>query len=242
MNLLDNLLFVALPYVAAVVFVAGCIYRYRARGFTYSSLSSQFIEGRGIRTFVLLFHWGLLGLFVLHLLAFALPSLVLAWNGSPTRLLLHEALALAFGLSAFIGLIGLLVRRLTNPRLQAVTSSMDIVVGLLLIAQFLLGLWTALAYRWGTSWFASNLSPYLWSLVKASPRIDAVGEMPLVIKLHVAGAFVILGVIPFTRLVHLLVAPLHYTWRNYQQVVWYHDRSRVRSTGAGWTPSPPANN
>lgn len=242
MNLVNNLLFVALPYVAIVVFFVGVIYRYRSQGFTYSSLSSQFLEGRGMRLPVLLFHWGLLAIFLLHLLIFLFPSAVVAWNSNPTRLLIHETLAFTFGLCALLGMVGLLLRRFAYPRLQPVTSPMDIVIELLLVAQILLGLWTALGYRWGSTWFATDLTPYLLSIVKGNPRVDVVSDMPTVIKLHVVGAFVILGLVPFTRLVHFLVAPLHYTWRSYQQVIWYWDRSRVRAAETPWTTHPPRNN
>src|SRR3972149_6920775 len=60
MNLINNFLFIALPYVAIVVFLVGAVYRYRATGFKYSSLSSPFLEGRGIYIFAVLFHWGIL--------------------------------------------------------------------------------------------------------------------------------------------------------------------------------------
>ena len=242
MNLLNNFLFVALPYVAVALFLAGAIYRYRAKGFSYSALSSQFLEGRGVHLPALLFHWGILAVFALHLLAFCFPSAVVAWNSDPVRLLIHETLAFAFGLCVFIGMVGLLARRVLYPRLEAVTSRMDVVIELLLIAQFFLGLWTALGYRWGSSWFASDLSPYLWSILQLNPRIEAVSALPLVIKLHVVGAFVILGMVPFTRLVHFLVAPFHYTWRGYQQVIWYWDRKQVRAEEAAWTTTPPRNN
>jgi len=242
MDMLNNFLLVALPYLALALFLAGCLYRYRSHAFSYSALSSQFLEARGIRLPLLLFHWGILALFVLHLLAFLLPSAVIAWNSDPLRLVIHETLAFTFGLCVFLGMIGLLIRRILYPRLNVVTSPMDLVVEFLLIAQFLLGLWVALGYRWGSSWFAADLSPYLWSILKANPRIEAVSAMPLVIKLHIVGAFVILGMIPFTRLVHILVAPFHYTWRDYQQVLWNWDRRRVRAPDAAWTTTPPRNN
>lgn len=242
MSLLDSFLFAGLPYAAVALFVAGTVYRYRANAFSYSALSSQFLEGRGARLPLLLFHWGILALFVLHALAFLLPAAVVAWNSEPLRLLLHETLAFTFGLCVFIGMIGLLARRMLYPRLAAVTSRMDILIELLLLAQILLGLWIALGYRWGSTWFAADLSPYLWSIVKLDPRIEAVSALPLVIQLHIVGAFVMLGIVPFTRLVHFLVAPLHYTWRDYQQVVWYWDRRRVRAAETAWTTTPPRNN
>ena len=42
----DFLLFVVLPYVAMVVFLLVTIQRYRQRTFSYSSLSSQFLENK----------------------------------------------------------------------------------------------------------------------------------------------------------------------------------------------------
>ncbi len=41
MTTLNNLLFIALPYVAGVVFIVGSIYRYRQTGFMFSALSDQ---------------------------------------------------------------------------------------------------------------------------------------------------------------------------------------------------------
>jgi nitrate reductase gamma subunit len=86
------------------------------------------------------------------------------------------------------------------------------------------------------------MSPYLWSIVQFSPQIEAVSAMPAVIKTHIVGAFIILGMLPFTRLVHFLVAPFHYTWRSYQKVIWYWDRKRVRDPGTAWTTTRPRNN
>jgi len=241
MNLLNNFLFVALPYAAVAVFLIGSIYRYRARGFTYSSLSAQFLEGGSAYLPSMLFHWGILVVLLGHLIVFLFPDFTLAWHANHTRLIADELVILTFGLGAAIGLALLFLRRLTRPRIQAVTSRMDVAIMLLLLAQLGLGLWIALGYRWGYYWFAIDLTPYLWSILKLSPRIDAIGAMPAVIKLHVAGAFVILGVLPFTRLVHFLVAPFHYTWRGYQQVIWYWDRRRVRDPATAWTETRPKN-
>ena len=242
MNLINNFLFIALPYVAIVVFLVGAIHRYRATGFKYSSLSSQFLEGRGIYIFAVLFHWGILIVFLGHLIAFLFPGLTLAWHSSAARLITSEIVIFTFGLAILIGLAGLFIRRISHPRLRVVTSRMDIVIEVLLLAQIVLGLWIALGYRWGYYWFASDMSPYLWSILKLNPQIDAVSAMPWVIKTHIVGAFVILGMIPFTRLVHFLVAPFHYIWRPYQRVIWYWDRRRVRDPLSQWTQTRPRNN
>ncbi|MCK5400510.1 MAG: respiratory nitrate reductase subunit gamma, partial [Flavobacteriaceae bacterium] len=46
MNTLNNFFFIALPYIAFVVFLIGTISRYRSQKFKVSSLSSQFLEGK----------------------------------------------------------------------------------------------------------------------------------------------------------------------------------------------------
>ncbi len=242
MNLLNNFLFIALPYVAIVVFFLGAIHRYRATGFKYTSLSSQFLEGRGVYFFAMLFHVSILMLFLGHLFIFLFPAATLAWNSNPLRLIVHEVVAFTFGLGVLIGLAGLFMRRILYPRLQVVTSRMDIVIELLLLVQIVFGLWVALGYRWGSSWFAADLSPYLWSIVKLNPQIEAVSAMPWVVQVHIVGAFVILGMIPFTRLVHFLVAPFHYIWRPYQPVMWYWDRKLIRDPKTAWSEARPKNN
>ncbi|MBW1833086.1 MAG: respiratory nitrate reductase subunit gamma, partial [Deltaproteobacteria bacterium] len=232
MNTLNTFLLVVFPYVAGIVFLVGVTYRYRQTGFTVSSLSSQFLEGDKLFWGAVPFHLGLMVVFFGHLLAFLLPSATLAWNSVPVRLIILEVSAFVFGVrliilevSAFVfglsllfGLLSLLWRRLTNPRVRVVTSRMDIVIEVLLLAQVVLGCWVALGFRWGSSWFAADLTPYLWSLLAFNPQPDAVFALPWVIKLHIVGAFLILFMVPFTRLVHLVVMPLHYIVRPYQVV------------------------
>ncbi len=242
MNVLNTFLFVAFPYVAAAVFILGIAYRYSRKGFTISSLSSQFLEGRTLFWGSVPFHIGLVVVFFGHLIAFLLPQANLAWNSVPVRLLVLEVTAFVFGVSIFVGLVSLMFRRFTNARIRAVTTKMDVVIALLLFVQVVLGLWIALAYRWGASWFAADLSPYLWSLVTLSPETGAIFALPWVIKLHILGAFVIMFMIPFTRLAHFIVAPLHYIVRPYQQVIWNWDRKTIRDAGTAWSAARPKNN
>ncbi|MCP4869903.1 MAG: respiratory nitrate reductase subunit gamma [Proteobacteria bacterium] len=242
MNTLNTFMFVAFPYVAMITFVIGTAIRYRQTGFKVSSLSSQFLEGKKLFWGVMPFHIGLLIVLGGHLLAFLVPAAILAWNGQPVRLIILEVTAVTFGMSILVGLVGLLHRRLTNERIKAVTTRMDIAIELLLLAQVVLGCWVALGFRWGSSWFAADLSPYLWSLFKLSPETAAVFALPVVIKLHIFGAFLILFMVPFTRLVHIFVAPLHYISRPYQQVMWNWNKDRIRDPKTPWSPTRPKNN
>ncbi|MCC7406112.1 MAG: respiratory nitrate reductase subunit gamma [Bdellovibrionales bacterium] len=242
MDFMNNFLFIALPYISIVTFLIGSIHRYKVTGFKYSSLSSQFLEGRKFYFGSLAFHWGILVVFAGHLLTFLFPTATIVWNSDPVRLIILEYAAFTIGFSSLVGLTALVFRRTTNPRIRVVTNRMDMVIELAIIIQVILGCWIALGYRWGSSWFASDLTPYLRSIFVFDPQTQAVIAMPLVIKIHIVGAFVIFALIPFTRLVHFLVAPFHYIWRPYQQVIWYWNRKRICDPNTPWNTHPPKNN
>ena len=226
MPVLDVLLFAALPYVAMVLFLGVSIQRYRRDPFTFSSLSSQFLESRSLFWGSVPFHVGILTLFFGHLLGFLLPRQLTLWNLIPVRLFVFEVTALIAAMLTLIGLIGLIVRRIQTPRLRVNTSSGDVVVYVLLLFQIVTGLWVAISLRWGSAWYTQTLVPYLWSIFSFQPEIKRVVELPLVARLHVVGAFVLFAAFSFTRLVHALVAPVPYLWRPLQLVIWNKQRGQ----------------
>jgi nitrate reductase gamma subunit len=220
-NFLDQFMFVVLPYVCLFTFFLMTIYRYRAQSFSYSSLSSQFLENKHHFWAVVPFHYGILVITAGHLIAFLTPRTVLAWNSQPLRLYILEASALAFGLLTLIGLVGVIVRRWSNSKIRNVTTPTDWILFVMLFLQTVSGVGIALFHPWGSSWFASNLSPYLWSVFMLSPDVTFVAAMPYLVKFHIVLAFLTIGFFPFTRLVHVLVIPNPYLWRKPQVVRWY---------------------
>ncbi len=222
--------FIGLPYAAMFVVILGTIFRYLNFGYKVSSLSSQFLETRELFYGSRPFHWGLLFLFFGHMIAFLFPRSVLLWNSVPVRLLIIEIAALGFALTALFGLLVLISRRFKHKRLLKVTNTMDVVVYVILAVQIVSGLWVAFFFRWGSTWFASTLTPYLKSLFLFNPDIVAVSELPLAVKIHLISAFTLIGIIPSTRFMHFLVYPFAYTWRSYQYVIWNWDRKKIRSS------------
>jgi len=218
--MLDFLLFAVFPYVAIIVAVVIGVYRYYKDRFSYSSLSSQFFENRKLFWGSVPWHYGILVILTGHLIGFLIPRSVLAWNGETLRLYVLEAAALAFGLLTLWGLVVLIIRRAGSARLRVVTTGMDVVLLLALLIQVVAGLWTAIFYRWGSSWYAAFAVPYLYSLLKLNPDISLVVNLPLAVKIHIVGAFVLILLLPFTRLVHMLTFPITYLWRPYQVVIW----------------------
>ncbi len=227
----DNFFFIGLPYAALTVFLVGSIFRYFRFGFKVSSLSTQFFESRDLFYGSRPFHWGIIFLFFGHAAAFLFPRSIVLWGSIPLRLIILEVVAFGFALSALFGLIILFQRRFKNKRILAVTSRMDVFVYIILLTQICSGIWVAYFSRWGSLWFASVLTPYLKSIFLLTPDVAAVAAMPLSIKIHIISAFVLIGMIPFTRFMHFLVYPFSYLWRSYQYVIWNWDRKKIRSSG-----------
>lgn len=223
-RVLDQFLFIALPYVCLFTFFLMTIYRYRTEKFSYSSLSSQFLENKQHFFAVVPFHYGILAITLGHFIAFLIPRTVLAWNSHPLRLYVLELSALAFGLLTLIGLISIVMRRGSISKLREVTTVTDWILFVLLIVQTVLGISIAVIYPWGSSWFATILSPYLWSIFLLNPDVSYLVASPLLVKAHIVLAFIIIGFFPFTRLVHLLVVPNPYLWRKVQVVRWYGNK------------------
>lgn len=217
----DYLLFAVFPYVCMVMAIVGSIWRFTSDRFSYSSLSSQFLETRQLFWGSVAWHYGILIALTAHLVAFLIPDTILWWNGVPARLYMMEVTGFVFGLLALVGLIFLIIRRITNSRIRVVSSKMDYALLFFLLLQVATGIWTALFYRWGSSWYSAFGVPYMWSVLEFHPNIELVKNLPLMTKIHIVNAYFLVLLIPFTRLVHFLSVPVKYIWRPHQIVRWY---------------------
>lgn len=223
----QGLLLTGLPYAAFVVFVAGMIWRYRSR-YTISSLSSQILESRWLAWGAVPFHLGIAILFVGHLIPVLVPN---AWQLLVSRraaLLTVETIGMGAAVLCLMGLVLLLIRRIAVSSVRRASTVADVFVLAVLIAQVALGLSVATLHRWGSVWSATTTTPYLWSLVTLRPDAALVAGIPTLVALHLAGAWIVLALIPFTRLVHLFTFPIEYLGRPPQRVVWGTRRLKLR--------------
>ena len=218
--MLDNLLFVVFPYVAVAVAVVGTVYRFLTNQFSFTSLSSQFIESDLQFWGSTLWHYGIIPTLVIHMMGFVFPKLMEALHGTPETLYLAEIAGKILGIMALAGALILLYRRLSQSKIRVVTSPADWVVIALLINQVVLGLWIAFGYRWGATWFVHTVTPWTVSLATFQPAPQFVAALPLVPKLHFLNATLLILLFPFTRLVHMITVPVEYLWRSFQQVIW----------------------
>lgn len=228
--MLDYILFTILPYVVVAVELVASFARYFSNKYKFSSLSSEFLESNQLFWGSVPWHYGILLVLLGHLVAFLFPQQILAFNSVPVRLLILEVTALVFGLMALFGLVMLIYRRSTNTRIQAVTTKMDVIVLIMLLVQVASGVGTALFYRWGSSWYVTALVPYLKSVFTLAPNLDLVSPLPWLVKVHIVNAFLLIGILPFTRLVHFLILPISYLWRPYQLVIWNASQKRLRNS------------
>ncbi len=227
----DVFLFGVFPYLCIFIAIGGSVWRYTTDRFSYSSLSSQFLESRQLFWGSVAWHYGILSVLTVHLVGFLIPGTILEWNTEPMRLYIMETTGFTLALFALAGLIMLIVRRFSKSRIRAVTSPMDVALLMFLLIQVATGVWTAMFYRWGSSWYAAYAVPYLWSVLEFKPNVGLVNNLPLVVHIHILNAFVLVLLIPFTRLVHFLAVPIEYIWRPHQIVRW-NRRKPIIGTGS----------
>lgn len=210
------ILHVALPYAAIVVFVVGLVFRYRTQS-TITSRSSQLLESRWLVWGSIPFHLGILLIILGHVLPVLLPAQWQSLVSNRNALLAIETIGAGAAILCLIGLVVLFVRRLSSAHVRASSTIPDLIVLAILIAQVALGLSVATMYRWGAVWSVQTTTPYLWSLFTVRPDPTLVAGVPLLVTLHLAGAWIALALVPFTRLVHMFALPLGYLVRKPQQ-------------------------
>jgi len=218
---MDAFLFGVFPYIAVAVTVVGAFRRFRTMRYTVTTSSSQMLESRLQYWGSVSWHYAILLVLFAHLAAIFLPRLVEAALSSPGRLVAIEVTGLALGITALWGLLVLGVRRFT---LRGETTWLDWAVMALLLLQVITGVYTSVTARWGYAWFTFVATPWLGSLVRVAPRADLMSNLPVAFKVHALNAFLLVALVPYTRLAHAFVAPVEYLWRIPQVVIWRRPR------------------
>ena len=167
-----NLLFSAFPYVALAVLGGGILVRYILTYRRIAAVSAEashawavFGGGKVWRTsFVLLA--------LAHLAGMAFPKAILLWNGASVRLLVLEATGFLAGLMAVIGCAGVMRRHLQRSGASVVSELGDCLLVALMFVGLLSGLLTAAFYRWGSSWSAVTIAPFIGAFPPLRARIE----------------------------------------------------------------------
>lgn len=222
-DFLHALIYGVYPYIALSVLAIGSVIRYDREPYTWRSGSSQLLRRRQLMIGSVLFHVGVLVIFAGHFVGLLTPIWVFDTLGISHSF--KQGLAIVVGgvagISGFIGATLLLHRRLFDTRIRATSTFADNLVILLLWIQLALGLGTipvSLGHidghemvkfmNWAQGIFSFDLTASSY-IRDANP----------IFKLHLFLGLTILLIFPFTRLVHMLSAPVRYIWRPGYQIV-----------------------
>jgi nitrate reductase gamma subunit len=222
-DFLHTLIYGVYPYIALSVLAVGSVIRYDREPYTWRSGSSQLLRRRQLMIGSVLFHLGVLVIFAGHFVGLLTPIWIFDMLGISHSF--KQGLAIVVGgVAGILGFIGaslLLHRRLFDARIRKTSTFADNLVILLLWIQLALGLGTIPVsiehidghemvkfMTWAQGIFSFDLSASSY-IRDASP----------IFKLHLLLGMTILLIFPFTRLVHMLSAPVRYIWRPGYQIV-----------------------
>ena len=227
MSNLNLLAFGLYPYIALAICLIGSWARFDLSQYSWKAGSSQIFnrtpaEQRYMRAASNLFHVGVLFVLAGHFVGLLTPASVYHHViSTENKQLLAMVSGGLFGGLCLIGLLMLLKRRLCDDRVRASSSVSDILILMVLLVQLLLGLATIYASTHhmdgSVMVMLADWAQYTVTLqpVKAAASIAPVG---LVYKLHVFLGLTLFVLFPFTRLVHIVSAPVWYLGRRYQIV------------------------
>jgi len=220
---INHLLFGIYPYIALAVLAIGSIVRFDREPYSWRASSSQLLRRKQLIWGSVLFHLGVLVVFFGHLVGLLVPIWV--FESFHVKHEWKQVLAVVAGGIAgtfsFIGATMLLHRRLFDARIRVNSTFADTGILVLLWLQLALGLMTIpvslghldgkemvkfMAWANGIFTFDQSASSYL------------VGSSPI-FRVHIFLGLTIFLLFPFTRLVHMLSAPVRYLWRPGYQVV-----------------------
>ncbi|MCP5174544.1 MAG: respiratory nitrate reductase subunit gamma [Moraxellaceae bacterium] len=220
-NWINTLFFGIYPYIAFAVFAVGCLIRFDREQYSWKASSSQLLDKSSLRLGSNLFHIGVLFIIVGHLVGLLTPtSIYTKFITVPQKQLLAMVAGGIFGVLCFTGLLLLITRRLNNPRLREHTRFSDWLVLWMLFIQVSLGLSTLFVsaqHLDGGSML--NLSHWAQHIVTFQPNAaDFIKDEHWLFKVHIWLGLSLFVVAPFSRLVHVLSAPIWYVFRPYQVV------------------------
>jgi nitrate reductase gamma subunit len=222
MDNLNNMLFGVYPYVAIIVCVVASWIRFDREQYTWKADSSQMLNGKGFRLASNLFHVGVIFILMGHFIGLLTPESVYHHVISTAN---KQMLAMVsggfFGILCLIGLLMLIKRRLTDERVMASTKTSDIVVLFMLLIQLILGLisiFISMDHLDGS--VMVQLGNWAQGIVtfQGVAAAASIENVHIIYKLHIFIGLSMILMFPFTRLVHMISAPIWYIGRRYQVV------------------------
>jgi nitrate reductase gamma subunit len=216
---LSKFVFAVYPYIALAVFVVGSWVRYDHEQCTWKTESPRLLSSDSMVFASNVSHIGILSIFAGHVAGLVLPQgLWLAMGISDMQ---HQRLAISagsvFGLMCFLGGTILWFGRMFDARARAASRTMDIFIPTWLMVTLILGISTIPVSvghaNHNNPEVMLALSGWVQSVLTLSPRPELLDKVDAVFKTHMFFGMTVFLLFPFTRLVHVLTAPLTYVSR-----------------------------
>lgn len=227
------------PYICIASFVLGSIWRYRYDQMGLTSYSTQLLESKTLRWASPMWHFGLLGVFLGHVGGLVIPESWTKALGIPEDLYHMGALVLGsiFGIIMFIGFVGLVSRRLAVRSVRMASLPSDKIMYPVLTIVIVLGLINTLYFQTVDVYnYRSTISEWFRGIFYLHPDVADVTGAPWSYQLHAIFAFLLIGIWPYTRLIHMFSVPVGYLTRPY--VVYRSRKSELDAVGRdprpGW--------
>lgn len=220
---LNQILFGVYPYIALAVLVIGSVIRFDREPYSWRTGSSQLLRRRQLVTGSILFHLGILMIFGGHFVGLLTP--VVVWDTLGISHGFKQMIAIVLGgFAGAICLVGgllLLHRRLFDARIRRNSSFGDTAILIVLMAQLSLGLVSilvSLEHRDGHEMV--KFMNWAQGVFTFQPGVaNHIADVHWIFKAHIVLGLTIFLAFPFTRLVHMLSAPIWYLNRRGWQLV-----------------------
>ena len=222
LNWLQIFLFGVYPYVALTIAIIGTWVRFDLSQYSWKTGSTQMLRSKNMRLASNLFHVGIIVVLLGHLFGMLTPHFLYdRFISAGHKQILAVVVGGIAGVFCWFGLVMLMWRRFTDDRISNTSSFSDKLVLVLLFIQLNLGLlsiFTSVKHLDGYTMM--NLAGWAQDITilrpwQAAARIE---QTDLIYQLHMALGITLIAIFPFTRLIHIISAPIWYFGRRYQIV------------------------
>lgn len=222
LNWLQIFTFGIYPYIALAVAIIGIWVRFDLAQYSWKSGSSQMLRSKHMRLASNLFHVGIIVVLLGHLFGMLTPHFLYdRFISAGHKQILAVGVGGIAGVFCWIGMVMLIWRRFTDDRISNTSSFSDKLILILLFIQLNLGLisiFTSVQHLDGLTML--NLAGWAQDItilrpIRAAARIE---QADLIYQLHMALGITLLMIFPYTRLIHIISAPVWYLGRRYQIV------------------------
>lgn len=222
LNWIQIFLFGVYPYIALAIAIVGTWVRFDLSQYSWKSSSSQMLRKKNMRLASNLFHVGIIVVLLGHLFGLLTPHVLYdRFISAGHKQILAVVVGGIAGVFCWIGLVMLMWRRFTDDRISNTSKFSDKMILVLLFIQLTLGLgtiFTSAQHLDGLTMlnyagWAQDIT--LLRPIQAAARIE---QADVIYQIHMALGITLIMIFPFTRLIHIISAPVWYLGRRYQIV------------------------